>query len=179
MTTNKYPENQSLPANIMLEKWADIGFEWQGNVSTAEMARLKEQTVADSTLQVIFRLVKQEGIVWLNYQVTGQVQVACQRCLDPLDVDVSGVHHLALLESDEAVGRIGDAEYILMEELGTGATRKLPIKDILEDELLLMLPLSPKHDDCDMPVDMADEEEIVKEQENPFAALAQLKGKLS
>lgn len=179
MTTNKYPENQSLPANIMLEKWADIGFEWQGNVSTAEMARLKEQTVADSTLQVIFRLIKQEGIVWLNYQVTGQVQVACQRCLDPLDVDVSGVHHLALLESDETVGRIGDAEYILMEELGTGATRKLPIKDILEDELLLMLPLSPKHDDCDMPVDMADEEEIVQEQENPFAALAQLKGKLS
>ena len=179
MTTNKYPENQSLPTNIMLEKWADIGFEWQGNVSTAEMARLKEQTVADSTLQVIFRLIKQEGIVWLNYQVTGQVQVACQRCLDPLDVDVSGVHHLALLESDEAVGRIGDAEYILMEELGTGATRKLPIKDILEDELLLMLPLSPKHDDCDMPVDMADEEEIVQEQENPFAALAQLKGKLS
>lgn len=179
MTTNKYPENQNLPTNIMLEKWADIGFEWQGNVSTAEMARLKEQTVADSTLQVIFRLVKQEGIVWLNYQVTGQVQVACQRCLDPLDVDVSGVHHLALLESNEAVGRIGDAEYILMEELGTGATRKLPIKDILEDELLLVLPLSPKHDDCDMPVEMADEEEVVQEQENPFAALVQLKGKLS
>ena len=39
-------------------------------------------------------------------------------------------------------------------------TAKLPIKDLLEDELLLTLPLSPKHQDCDMPVQMLNEEKI-------------------
>ena len=46
-TVNHHPKQQSLPANIMLDKWADIGFKWQGSLSSTELKRLSEQTVAD------------------------------------------------------------------------------------------------------------------------------------
>lgn len=177
-TVNHHPKQQTLPANIMLDKWADIGFKWQGSLSSTELKRLSEQTTSDSVLDLTFALTKQEGIVWLNYQVSGEVFVTCQRCLESLGIDVSGEYRLAVLSSDGDIGRINDAEYILVDELTT-KTAKLPIKDLLEDELLLTLPLSPKHQDCDMPVQMLDEEEYEEEQENPFASLAQLKGKLS
>ena len=72
-TVNHHPKQQSLPPNIMLDKWADIGFKWQGSLSSTELKRLSEQTVADSVLDLTFVLTKQEGIVWLNYQVSGEV----------------------------------------------------------------------------------------------------------
>ena len=43
----------------------------------------------------------------------------------------------------------------------------------------MTLPLSPRHQDCDMPVQILNEEKYEEEQENPFASLSQLKGKLS
>ncbi|MFB6348298.1 DUF177 domain-containing protein [Moraxella sp. ZJ142] len=178
--SHKHPEKQTLPNHIMLEKWADIGFEWQGDLQIGELPRLAEQTCTDGVLAVAVRLHKVDGIVWLDYQVAGQIQVACQRCLEPLDVDVSGAYSLALLASADDVPLIDDAEYILMQELGNGVTHKLPIKDLLEDELLLTLPLSPRHEDCEMLVESAgDELESEEIHDNPFAALAGLKGKLS
>ncbi len=51
-----------------------------------------------------------------------------------------------------------------------------PLTDLLalvEDELLLSLPLVPRHDDCEPPVEAGDDEEI-----SPFAVLRQLRGKV-
>ena len=77
------------------------------------------------------------------------------------------------------IEQIEDAEYVLVQELGLSGGRKmLPIKELLEDELLLALPLSPRHEDCHMPIEMMDETESEVE-DNPFAALAALKGKLN
>jgi uncharacterized protein len=51
-----------------------------------------------------------------------------------------------------------------------------PLTDLLalvEDELLLSLPLVPRHDDCEPPVKAGVDEEI-----SPFAVLRQLRGKV-
>ena len=82
--THKHPDNQTLPNNILLEKWADIGFHWQGEIAIDELPRLNEQTVGGGALQVVFDLAKQDGVLWLDYQVTGSANVGCQRCLERL-----------------------------------------------------------------------------------------------
>ena len=47
---------------------------------------------------------------------------------------------------------------------------------MIEDELLVDLPLAPKHDDCEMAVtEVGELPEAVAEKENPFAVLASLK----
>ncbi|UXZ05500.1 YceD family protein [Moraxella nasicaprae] len=175
-----YPENSTMPANIMFEKWADIGFEWRGELSTDELSRLSAQLIQSSLLQVTCRLYRAEQVLWLQYQVDGEVQLACQRCLEPQADTVAGEYRLALLWSEDDVAKINGAEYVLVDEVLTGEGRRLlPIKDLLEDELILALPLSPRHDDCELYVDHVGEEIEEEVSDNPFAALAALKGRLS
>lgn len=82
---------------------------------------------------------------------------------------------------DEAQASILDDEvdYVLLDEITEDQRGEilLPLANILEDEILLDVPLSPKHEDCEMATEQVGElpEE---ENENPFAALAALKGKL-
>lgn len=175
---------KEMPANILLEKWADIGFEWAGDVTVASFERLAAnvQTEQDGNLdalQVQVKLHKESGVLWLDFVVQGELKTACQRCLELITIDVSGVYRLAVLFRAEQIEQIFDAEYVLVDEFGHQDARKmLPIKDLLEDELLLTLPLSPRHDDCDMPIEMVDEDDE-EPLDNPFAALAALKGKLN
>ena len=70
-------------------------------------------------------------------------------------------------------------DYLILDEIITEPAPEslLPVKKLVEDEILLKTPLAPKHEDCEMVTDQVGdipEEEV----ENPFAALASLKGKL-
>ena len=172
----------TLPKNIAFDKWADIGFTWQGNVPVTDLPRLAEQVMADEMLTVALTLTQQDKILWLNYDIKAVLSVACQRCPDPMPVDVSGNYRMAILESENKIGYLNaldeTADYVLLDEICPDDKKMLPVADMLEDELLLAIPLSPRHDDCDMHTDsvgdVADEPA-----ENPFAVLGQLKGKLS
>lgn len=170
--------DKQLPANIMLEKWADIGFFWQGALTIAELPRLAEQAEIDGVLAASVALAKADGIIWLNYQLSGTLLLQCQRCLEPLSLQAKGQYRLAVLADEAQTALIDDADYLLLDELGAGNVHKLPIKQLMEDELLLGLPLSPRHDDCQMLINDDDTQEQEPE-DNPFAILAGLKGKLS
>ena len=55
-------------------------------------------------------------------------------------------------------------------------TRALDLHELVEDELILALPLVPRHDACPQPLAApATAEEPLAERPNPFAALAALK----
>jgi uncharacterized protein len=49
----------------------------------------------------------------------------------------------------------------------------------LEDELLLLMPLSPKHDACEHKHQPAVQDVVEEKRDNPFDVLASLKGKLN
>ena len=68
----------------------------------------------------------------------------------------------------------------MLEEIVTEQSpeRLLPFKKLVEDEILLKTPMAPKHDDCEMSVEQFGEIPEEEETENPFAALASLKGNL-
>lgn len=169
--------NTNLPAHIGLEKWSNIGFSWQGQMNLAEFERLSADTQADVPLEVAVDFGKKDGILWLSFVVGGSLSVMCQRCLSPLHVDVSGTYKMAILTSDEQIEQIAEQEYVLLSELGN--PNLLPIKDLLEDELLLTLPLSARHEDCQMFTDSAGEEIAEEKANNPFAVLANLKARPS
>lgn len=176
--------DKQMPANIILEKWADVGFDWQGVVEIATFERLAnvldmtKQQATDDTMSVAVTLSKKNGILWLQYQIEARLWLACQRCLLPMMADVSGDYVLAILQDDSQIGQVDDAEFVLVDEICPNVGRKmLPLKDLLEDELLLVLPLAPRHDDCQTPL-VTTEVAIEEHTDSPFAALAALKGKL-
>lgn len=168
----------TFPKAILFEKWADIGFAWQGQLALTSLERVydllnphKQQD--NPTLKVHFRLDKQDGVVWLDFTVQGILWLTCHRCLEPISEPVDSHYRLAVITEDSQLTLIDGADYLVYQELEGG--RLLPVADILEDELLLALPLSLTHEDCQAPVQFDD---TPSTQDNPFALLASLKSTL-
>lgn len=127
------PTHQSatLPQNIAFDKWADIGFTWQGDVPVTALPRLAGQVIAsDDVLSVALTLARQDKILWLTYDVKAVLSVACQRCLDSMPVDVSGNYRMAILESENKIGYLEaldeTADYVLLDEICPNGKKNTP-----------------------------------------------------
>ncbi len=180
----KAPVSTSMPEHISLDKWADTGFEWSGEVDPNSFERLATTLSAEhdqSNTQLNAELYRRNNVLHLAFTLTGDVWLTCQRCLQPVAVDLSDDYNIALLENDSQVRLIDEEQdYLLLDEIVTEQSpeRLLPFKKLVEDEILLKTPMAPKHDDCEMSVEQFGEIPEEEENENPFAALASLKGKL-
>ena len=180
----KAPVSTSMPEHISLDKWADMGFEWSGEVDPNSFERLATTLSAEhdqSNTQLNAELYRRNNVLHLAFTLTGDVWLTCQRCLQPIAIDLSDDYDIALLENDSQVRLINDEQdYLLLDEVVTEQSpeRLLPFKKLVEDEILLKTPMAPKHDDCEMSVEQFGEIPEEEENENPFAALASLKGKL-
>ena len=180
----KAPVSTSMPEHISLDKWADTGFEWSGEVDPNSFERLATTLSAEhdqSNTQLNAELYRRNNVLHLAFTLTGDVWLTCQRCLQPIAIDLSDDYNIALLENDSQVRLVNDEQdYLLLAEIVTEQSpeRLLPFKKLVEDEILLKTPMAPKHDDCEMSVEQFGEIPEEEENENPFAALASLKGKL-
>ncbi|ERL56457.1 YceD family protein [Psychrobacter aquaticus] len=180
----KAPVSTSMPEHISLDKWADAGFEWSGEVEPNSFDRLAATLSTEheqSKTQLDAHLYRRNNVLHLAFTLTGEVWLTCQRCLQPVAIDLSDDYDVALLENDSQVRSVNEEQdYLLLDEVVTEQSpeRLLPFKKLVEDEILLKTPMAPKHDDCEMSVEQFGEIPEEEESENPFAALASLKGKL-
>ena len=113
--------------------------------------------------------------IWLHLQAEAVLPQICQRCLGPVDVPVQ-VDNSFRFVADEAQAEAEDEE---AEEDVLVLARDFDLHALVEDELLMALPLVPRHDLCPTEVRLAaqdaDFEAGETAQPNPFAVLAQLK----
>lgn len=110
--------------------------------------------------------------IWLHVGAEAMVSLECQRCLQPVAVPLA-VQRSFRFVPDEATAAQIDAD---SEDDVLVLTRALDLHELVEDELILALPLVPRHDVCPQPLEApADGEDVPAERPNPFAALAALK----
>ncbi|MEK8031833.1 YceD family protein [Ideonella sp. DXS29W] len=117
-----------------------------------------------------------EPEVWLHVTAQGCVSMQCQRCLGPMPAALD-VDRWIRFVRDASQAEALDAE---LEEDVLELQRHMDLRELVEDELLLELPLVPRHEACPQPLPMTPEQDAVDEpspRPNPFAALAQLKKK--
>lgn len=108
--------------------------------------------------------------VWLHLAAQCRVTLTCQRCLQPVHEPLS-VERDILFAATEAEAEALDEE---LEEDVMVLPRALDLQELVEDELILALPLVPRHADCQLPLPPAQPlAEVPKA--HPFAALASLK----
>jgi len=118
------------------------------------------------------RRVGGEGQVWLHLQARADVILQCQRCLLPMTDAVHVDRHFRFV-ADEDTAAVLDDE---IEDEVLVLTKSLNLRDLVEDEMLLALPLVPRHDVCPEAVPMQfGDVEAVEEKANPFASLAALR----
>lgn len=173
-----------MPESISLDKWADSGFQWAGEVNPQGFKRLSTILTAEreqAAVQLDIDLYRRNNVLHIAFTLTGEVWLTCQRCLQPVVTDLSDDYDIALLENDSQASLLDEEQdYLMLDEVITESAPEqlLPFKKLLEDEILLKVPMAPKHDDCEMSIDQFGDIPEEEETENPFAALQSLKGKL-
>jgi uncharacterized protein len=116
--------------------------------------------------------VDEEGIRFARGHLTTEVGIACQRCLESFRLPLESNFQLGIVTSEALAERLPEH----YDPLIVGA-EPFFLRDMVEDELILSLPIVPKHPDDHCPVRTAEEQENEGEplRENPFSVLAQLK----
>jgi uncharacterized protein len=113
---------------------------------------------------------------WLHLEVDATVPLTCQRCLGPVNVPVKVSRSFRFVASEEEAERQDEEA----EEDVLALDRDFDLRQLIEDEVLMELPVVPRHDTCPTDVKLAVEDsdfgEKMAEKPNPFAVLEQLKG---
>lgn len=121
--------------------------------------------------------------VWLHLDVAMTLPMECQRCLRPVDEGVVVQRSVRFVSNEETAAEL-DAD---SEDDVLVLSRAFDLRWWIEDELILELPLVPRHEVCPEPLPVVgdavldadplpmDENATETERPNPFAALAALK----
>lgn len=176
---------RQLPEQINIRKLADHSGTLEGVVDVRRLERLSQALLSDEGQVVVslefFR--NDNGIKVVTGTVRGVVPLECQRCLEPVNTEIEVDINLAVVKSEEQAENLESKfEPLILED------DQVQLVDIIEDDLLLVLPMIPSHD-IEICIQngyeplIEDEGEVIEEvpsessRENPFAVLADLKKK--
>jgi uncharacterized protein len=169
------------PLRLDVEAFAREAGQLSGQWPLASLGRLAGSLVNVSAGEVVRWEVEGEAKTsrggaqeaCLGLQVQASLNLECQRCLEPVAEQVTLRRRFHFVP-DESTAEALDAE---TDDDVLVLTHSLDLRALVEDELLLALPLVPRHDQCPRPLSPAAESELPGEvaQENPFGVLASLR----
>ena len=108
----------------------------------------------------------------LALAATAAVVVACQRCLQPLELALEVDRPIAFAPDEASAERLDEQNEVDVLAL----PHRLDVLELLEDELVLAMPLVPRHERCPEAPRLVDPDDAaLATAESPFAALAALK----
>ena len=113
-----------------------------------------------------------ETQVWLHLTAATALALECQRCLRPVGAAVQVTRSILFVHGEDTAAQLdtdSDDDVLAL-------TRSLDLRELIEDELLLALPLVPRHEACLVPLQAPAADQVADDpQPKPFAALAGLK----
>ena len=170
--------NDNLPIYVALTRFAEHALEFHGGLPLSEMPRLTP-SLLDVTGQAEVRMefgTDTQKIKYAKGQINAELTVQCQRCLEPFVYPLASTFASAIVNSD-AKAKTLPAYYDPV--LVTGDN--LNIMEMIEEELLVNLPIVLMHDpqDCKvkMPLIVEDQDAVVTAKVNPFKIIETLKVK--
>lgn len=173
---NPMPE-QSLPRSVDALKFCQQGVRVSGLLPVKELPRLSAELQANdgSVLADLVFGIDEQARKTMHGHLAGVLTMLCQRCLDEIPVHVMTDVAWALVWNDQQAAQLPRTlDPVLIEG------QELDLYSIVEDELLLALPLVAVHEEgrCQPPAvaSLAEPEVLqVEKKKNPFQVLAALK----
>jgi uncharacterized protein len=123
-------------------QFANAAAEKRGVLGMQELSRLAQMQGLTEGLEYQLRGGTAGGRPCLRISVRGLVQLPCQCCLDPLPVSIAVDAELQLAGS---LSEISEADDDIDRVLGS---RRMDIAQLVEDEVILALPMVPRHAAC-------------------------------
>ncbi|MEK6736176.1 MAG: YceD family protein [Pseudomonadota bacterium] len=147
-----------------------------GKIPLADFLRLQD-FLFDSEGDVLYQIngeYNKNGKPGLQLKVSGTMHLCCQRCLGRLEHTIDLQTFLLLATSETELNKADDDDSVD----AILAVPEIDVLDLIEDELILGLPISSRHQDgeCEMQKSGLEEGSTGKTTpKNPFAVLATLK----
>ena len=169
---------QQLPKDIDPFRLANNGLQLEGKIALSDMPRVSEAIIDDSG-HVDVKLqfdIDETGTPYMVGHINTELPLTCERCMQTMQYSVDTDLSLGLIRHESQAERLAEQyEPWLIEG---DAPVKLSL--VIEDELLLAIPIVPKHEHACLPGELWQSGENVGEEEkpeSPFAVLSALKKK--
>ena len=168
-----------LPATIDPIQLAERGVRLTGTLPLKSMPRLAQASLdgsGDVHVDLYFERGEGEKVYLMHGTLRVRLHATCQRCLEGMNLELEAAPWLILMRSGPAQDMLGDDPDILV------ADKPLLLSTLVEDELLLALPMVPMHElgKCPAKVYIAKQavselQDIAPDKKSPFAVLRRLK----
>jgi uncharacterized protein len=162
------PWSEQLEVDRLADGGADVDFA----VPLGELAGLRSlRAGVGGVVHGHAHFAREQGMPIADLTYTGTVSLQCQRCLQPMERSFERVSQIALIASEEEASRVpAEREPVL------AAGGRISIGELLTEELLLLLPIVPLHEERECASEPAAAERGAPggETHRPFANLANL-----
>ena len=166
-----------LPVTANFMRQVELNRTIEGSYPLAKFDRLGEALLSnEGYVTAKLEFGHSVGFACLKAKTSATLLVKCQRCLKPMETEVKGSFKFALLNSEEDFDLLPEeCEPYLLEG------DEQSIIDLIEDELLLSLPMVTVHEEAcsDFMKSQVKAIKASKEALHPFAVLKALKDELS
>ncbi len=165
------PWSKPLDIDRLADGEADVDFA----VPLAELPRLRSQFASvEGLVSGRVHFTRESGFVVADLSMSGAATMVCQRCLEAMSEPVNNTVRMALITAEADVSRVPEH---LEPVLAAGG--RVTIGELVEEELLLALPIVPLHaeaSDCVAPEDAPAVKVEAPEPttQKPFASLDKL-----
>jgi DUF177 domain-containing protein len=162
-----------LPESVNFLRQVERNRKIEGSYPLVKLNRLSEALLSsDGYVTAKLEFGHSVGFACLKASASAKLLVKCQRCLKPMETEVTGNFKFALVSSEDEFELLPEEfePYLLEGD-------EQSIIELIEDELLLSLPMVTTHTDAcsDFMKKQGKAIQAAKEAAHPFAALKALK----
>lgn len=157
---------------------------YQGELLVSRLARLQTLLVesacsADSNsdlmqVELDFKLAE-DGRLYCLGHLQAQLMLQCQKCLQPFPYEFNRDFSATIVGSESEAKQLPPEQEPWLA-VGLASDLKVQILEFIEDEILLSLPMLPKHEEGDVSClfSKTHQQEETAKKLNPFAKLKEL-----
>lgn len=165
---------QRLPVEIDPFRLVEQGKILEGRIPLSDFPRIQEMLVEgeDELVDVRLEFTKTNTkLPVVTGQISVELQMLCNRCLNASSVTLEHELEVVLVTTDSHAEELQQGfDTWLVED------KQIFLRDFIEDEILLELPIVVAHDECQTSKELIEAmpEDEQQQDENPFAALKDL-----
>jgi len=128
-------------------EFASAGATQQGIWPLSDFSRLHDMLAADAgeVRYEISGVRDERGRPSLRLKVSGTLELRCQRCLEPMALEVQTDETLVLAATLAEI-HAEPADANAPDRVVAG--KEMALRELVEDELILAVPYAPRHESC-------------------------------
>jgi uncharacterized protein len=163
-----------LPKHVDLTRFAENGADISGFLPLANMQRLADSLIEhEGEVKVnVHYGVDRNKIKFLKGALIAPLKLQCQRCLGSFVFEINGSFAYGIVTTDDEAKTLPEHYDPLVVK-----DDNLNVSDMVEEEIIVNLPIVPMHDpaDCIVKLPIVVVEEHQAKKENPFKVIESLK----